>query len=98
MHLSPPDPFIDLTLKDLCLLRSVRSQSCYLLSDVKKKLGTRIHAKFGPSILILISKQRGVLSCPSADCTGFAHWVCRELKWILCVTEQIHGSEIIDVY
>lgn len=44
---------------------------------VNKKLGTCINAKFRPSILLLVSVNRGafwgVLSCPSVDCTGFAH-------------------------
>lgn len=72
------------------------------VQDVKKKLETYIHAKFRPSVLLLICKQRSFLRCPerpSADCTGFFPiWVCKELSWVLCVTEQIHGSEIIDIY
>lgn len=34
MLLLPPDPFIELRPKDLCLQISVRSRSCYLFSDV----------------------------------------------------------------
>lgn len=34
------------------------------VQDVRKKLGTCIHAKFRPNILLLISKQRRFLRCP----------------------------------